>query len=549
MTPSKVFRRMFRAGLFAIAAGAPYVAYSDPYFSSYYPEMKYEKCNCSNNKYTKHITQPYKKEIESWFIQTASPKEQATEAGTTCLNCEIPTPLVKQKEDESFWSAIKGWYKSLIKWWKDEDEQPPKPDLKKLNPEALFPKLPLEKQKPDFIPAICFQMSMELQGDTPNSQRDFFTCVHDHYDGSDSDNLCARSKQGQPKKCLALPIPCEDAKDPNLTCKEKFKDREDSQKKTGCNRGAVYPRRPCINEEYTAMTAKAFHDVAECLNVPLDMAFSILNHESRFILNNESSTGALCYSQVTGPAVADFNSFLKGKPHYPEIPELLPENIKKKCPATWKHFKKVHTKYRKKNKRFEIASTLDKCKLNLNPYTCFFYGLSYLKVLTAKAEEALQKHNHIEYTKYKDWTFIFKDQAEKERTENKLNQKLNTKQTNIFIEEEALKKWLVMIGYNGGLSIPTSLFAGFMNQTKAYLSDPKNSQERIQLLAKGLSASRFKKGKRGFISYVRRNYPQGRRRKKEVANYMTKIENDLNSLSKARQERYDPSQPADICPR
>ena len=533
--PSLTFLMLFlRTGLLPLIAGAQNFALSDPLFSSYYPEMKYEQCDCVNNKFTKHITAPYKKEIESWFIKTASPEDQATQAGTACVDCVGEEDPLSSKEDKSFWETIKDWFNSITGRGKDE------------KPKVSLPRLPLEKQKPDFIPSICFQISMELQSDNPKSQKDYFTCIHEHYDGSDSDKLCVVSEPGRPKKCLAIPVACEDAKDPTLTCAEKYKTREDNKTKTGCNRGSVYPRKPCINEEYTAMTAKAFHDVAECLNVPLDMAFSVLHHESRFILNNESSTGALCHSQVTGPAVADFNSFVEGKDYYPEIPDLLPKNIKNKCPSTWKHFEKVKTKYSKKNDRFEVATDQDKCRLNLNPYTCLFYGLSYLKILTAIAEEALRTANKMEYAKVKGRTFIFKDQKERERTEKKLNKELEIRQISIFSDEDTVKKWLVVIGYNGGLSIPTSVFSGFMNQIKAYLSDPKNSRDRAKLLAKGLNATRFKTT---FISYIRRNYPQGKRRKREVANYMAKIQRDMESLREARRARYGPLLPADICPR
>ncbi len=53
----------------------------------------------------------------------------------------------------------------------------------------------------------------------------------------------------------------------------------------------LYPRRPCLNEDYTKMTHKAFHSLANCFNFsPQDKIylFALLNHESSFILNNRS---------------------------------------------------------------------------------------------------------------------------------------------------------------------------------------------------------------------------------------------------------------------
>ena len=32
---------------------------------------------------------PYKNEIEEWLVQTASPEDQATEAGASCADCQL----------------------------------------------------------------------------------------------------------------------------------------------------------------------------------------------------------------------------------------------------------------------------------------------------------------------------------------------------------------------------------------------------------------------------------------------------------------------------
>ena len=387
-----------------------------------------------------------------------------------------------------------------------------------------------------------------MVNDKPDSQIDFFTCIHEHYDGSGSDHLCADiiDTPGHPKKCIAIPIPCEDAKNPDIPCKEKFRKRTDNKKANGCNRGATFPRRPCLNEEYTAMTAKAFHDVAECLNVPLDLAFPIFHHEARFILNNESNTGALCYSQVTGNAVADFNFFLKHEPNYSNMQELLPQNIEAKCPEQWKHFQKINTKIIKTGgeKFFEIKTNLDRCQLNLNPYTCLFYGLSYIKILMNKAEEAIQKMNHIEIAEKAGRTVILWDEEAKQKLEKEDNANLKTKTVKIFSDTKLLKQWLVMIGYNGGVSIPGSVFTDFMNHIKQQLAQPHNRSQRIQALTTGLDISNFTDG---FISYLRKHYPQNESRKTQVANYMGKINQDMNNLHENVQKKYSASLPQDIC--
>ncbi len=500
-------------------------------------EIPYEKCDCTNYKFTKHITAPYKEEIEQWFIQTATPEDQSTEADAVCVHC--PAESTDEGTIASWWREIKSLYKDTINWLTNKNPEEPKP--KDTNrQDSPTPK----REKKNFIPSICFQVSGTRVSDKPKTASDFFTCIHEHYDGSNL-GLCRDivKQPGHPKACDSTPIPCEDVQNSDLSCNNKFKSKKDMKTNNGCNRGAAFPRKPCLNAEYLAMTAKAFHDVTKCLDIPQDLAFSILHHESRFILNNKSNTGALCYSQVTSSAVADFNSFLNDKPHYPEMKELLRNNIQERCPSAWKHFQKVKTK--KERNRFLLISSLDKCKLNLNPYTCFFYGLSYIKILTNKAQEAVQKINKIEIAKVNGSTWIFKDELEKKKTEDRRKINLETTKIKVFPDETTLIKWLTTIGYNGGLSIPGGVFRGFMQMIKGTLSNPKNKWQREKLVTSGLDISYFKKH---FIPYIRRNYPQNSRRKKEVADYMKKVKKDMKILNSIINEKH-PALSKDTCPR
>ena len=508
-------------------------------------EIQYEKCDCYNNKVTKQLTEPYKQEIEQWLIQTASPEDQATEAEASCINCQIKSNNdTLTQQDEGFFNTIKNWYNIILRYFTQENTQsPPTPAP-----------LPTPPATPNFIPSVCFQMSGQMTQKTPTSKRDFFTCIHKHYDGSDSDHFCADTvKKGDPypKKCSVIPVPCEDVKNPALECDERFKNREDNPTANGCNRGAIYPRKPCLNEEYTAMTAKAFHDVAQCLNVPPDLVFSILNHESRFILNNESHTGALCYSQITSIAVQDFNQFLEHKPNYQNIDELLPENIKARCPEQWKHFQKVNTKYIKKQKTFRIKSPHDKCKLNINPYTCFFYGFSYIKILMQKAQQSIQTLNKIKIFKGQNKTSIFWGEKEKRDIEKKRNIKLQTEKIPIFQNEELLKKILITIGYNGGPTIPETIFKDYITYLKKRLSDKTNTDLRNKLLTKGLDIPFFISE---FLPFISRNYParnrnkkKARKRRAEVADYINKVNGSMENLNKNIKSKYPSSFKKDIC--
>ena len=503
---------------------------------SYYGEVKYETCDCANNKFTKHLTEPYKEEIEEWFLQTAPPEDQVTEAGTSCIDCSI-----SEDEDKDWIDTISdtvlGWWRSI--WSDDDDDEQPRSSP---HPEQIT--------KPDFIPSVCFQMSGKMTDENPGSQDDFFTCIREHYDGSDSHSMCVdtvANDNSSPKKCFAIPVSCEDTKDFSLTCATKFKERDDRTAPNGCNKGSSYPRRPCLNEDYTAMTAKAFHDVAECLNISPKLAFPILHHESRFLLNNESNTGALCYAQVTGNAITDFNTFYDNKPNYPSMTDLLPENIQERCPEEWQYFKRVDTRYNKKHKRFEIKSDYDRCNLNLNPYTCFFYGLSYIKILMNMVENIVQKMNKIEVATINNQTLIFWGEEEKRSTERTLGTELQTEEIKIFSDEKSLKDILTAIGYNGGPSVPVPVFRDFMIYLKKMLSNKKNKPLRNSLLNGGLSIDFFSNN---FNEFLKRNYPSRKKlRRIEVANYLNKVTGDLDNLHKNIQSKYPNSFPTDICPR
>ena len=56
---------IIRINIFLLSAGYAFSSYSaDREPPSYYGKTQYEVCDCTNNKFTKHITEPYKKEIE-----------------------------------------------------------------------------------------------------------------------------------------------------------------------------------------------------------------------------------------------------------------------------------------------------------------------------------------------------------------------------------------------------------------------------------------------------------------------------------------------------
>lgn len=504
------------------------------------PNVQYEKCDCVNNKYTKHITEPYQKEIEEWQRITAPKEEQETEAQAVCIECDTDSP---ENEDlstfESIWEWMKDTWDSLFSSEEEENLLPPPP-----RPTHLFP----TEEKPPLIPSVCFQMSGLRASFDPNSETDFFACTRYHYDGSKEDNFCREAntesnKKSPYKKCIATPISCEDTEDPSLECEEKFVSRGKNIREDGCHKGAVYPRRPCMNEEYTAMTAKIFHDVAECMDIDPKEAFITFNHESQFIINNASKANALCYGQVTGFAIADVNSFIDNEPNYQNMEELLPENTSKRCPEEWQKFNRVNTKIIKK--RHYIKSEHDKCELTLNPYTCFFYSFAYMKILQKKVVEQFQNFNTIKTAEYNGRTFIFWGEEELKNTERNINQKLNTQEKVIFPEHKTLENILTTISYNGGTSIPDSIIESFMSHFKQVLSNRNNTTLRAQLMTTGIS---FKVFIQYFQEFLHSNYSdKDKERRAEVSQYWESIINGIDALQSNLQSKY-PNLPPDTCP-
>ena len=515
-------------------------------FSSYYAKIPYESCTCLNHQYTRQLTAPYEAEIEQWIEQTSRPPGGAAcEPDFTRRVClKNPSSLAEASgegvwwffgregaEDEDADEATTGTWSQWL--WGPDGGQGGE-----------------EVKKPSFIPSVCFYASARMTGRLPRSQNEYFSCIHNHYSGSSHfPPMCFETHSqdtSYPKKCSALPVPCADVQNPHLTCGKKFHNRLARFKgERKCNKGSAHPRKPCLNKEYIALTARAFHDVARCLRVPLELAFAIFHHESRFLINSRSYTGALCYGQVTGAAAADFNSFLESEPYYTGMEDLQPQNIQSRCPGVYEHFQKITTRYSPYIKRFEIPYTYDKCRLVLNPYTCFFYGLSYIRILMYKARQALNTMNNIEVAQWREQVFIFWGEGEKHKVRQNLGVWLPTEKIKIFRDEEGLFKWLVTVGYNSGLTLYGRFFTEFITHLKKTLSDPQNRELRHQLIYTGLKTSFFTES---FSSFILEHYPRRRRRRQEVASYMGKVAQDMQLLNQSLHKNHPSLFPGDICP-
>ena len=505
-----------------------------------FPE--YEVCSCTNDKFTKQLTQPYEAEIQVWLAQTQ--EERILPPPSDIAMEEEP---IIEEEDTGVFSSIGNFFTGLFDWDDEEEEIQEEQEVQEVQEvQLLEPMEPLPLLSISTIPSICFKLSGNLIRNE-GIQKQFYSCVHEHYDNSDEDNFCfdTRDHPDSPKKCEALPIPCDSSDDLNLVCPQEYTDRIEKHGPNGCNKGAAFPRRPCLNQDYIAMTAKAFHDVAECLNIDPALAFPIFLHESRFILNIQSHTGALCYGQITGNAVADFNSFLKSNKSYPnyDIPDLMEDNIEKKCPHIWKHFKKVNTIT--KANRSVIRSDFDQCHMNLNPYTCFFYSFGYMKILYEKAKLAIADLNNVDIAILEDNSWSFVGYSRYSPTSLPVVEK---KRIKLFEDEQDLLHILTTIAYNGGLSIIQIHFQDFIERLKTSITNEKNSElQSIILNNNGLPSDFFKKEFSAFLQS--RYFSKDERRNGELYSYLNKVISETKDLNQLIRESH-PYMPDtfDVCP-
>ena len=90
----------------------------------------------------------------------------------------------------------------------------------------------------------------------------------------------------------------------------------------------------CVNEDYIDMIWKSFAKMSYCFNSTQEEAehfFRVINHESSFILNVMSSTGARCLGQVTRIYVKDGNRRI-GLSEDGLVPFPVYDEAVKRCP-------------------------------------------------------------------------------------------------------------------------------------------------------------------------------------------------------------------------
>ena len=157
------------------------------------------------------------------------------------------------------------------------------------------------------------------------------------------------------------------------------------------------PQRPCFNQKYVEMTAKAFNETANCFGFSSryskENLFALMNHESSFVLNQravsnegEKENTARCYGQIKHPIIVDTNKYIhygNEDPNWDKYHKIY-RDVRSRCPNIAKRatsFNKCQTWNKMSRQQFircmtkNASKTAKACQTSQDPYSCLFYTL------------------------------------------------------------------------------------------------------------------------------------------------------------------------------
>ena len=332
----------------------------------------------------------------------------------------------------------------------------------------------------------------------------------------------------------------------------------------------ILPRRACLNKDYIYLTARAFNKTAECFgftDLEKEDIFKLFNHESSFLHNIKSNTGAKCYGQLTTIAIKEVNKQIYfSNTKKPKTYSYIFNEVIKKCPGLQKAVlnPKIYENTKTSISEFNqiISQSPASCKITQNPYSCLFYSFYNIRINMDAIQKILKgptshsKTNKIPkefkdkfllpvplnsmlgVTNSKD--MIFWDDSEVWNTFKNYSKKedlKNIRKLALFKNEAEVKELFNFWTYNGGISIAKDYMISFIKQLKKSIakSCPKDSQTKICqyrfsiLRGEGVSTEDIKKD---FQAYIQKNYKlqESKSRRKEVINFANNVEKSLNYL-------------------
>ena len=178
----------------------------------------------------------------------------------------------------------------------------------------------------------------------------------------------------------------------------------------------IYLRSPCISEDYHHSLTKTFNKMAHCFGLSEREAknlFAIINHESQFIPNVQSSTGARCAGQLTRPAVTTLNAHIlenhfPGSHIYQSAVSRCPSLIDKTIPSDILCIKTEacpHSHLQtgsQASKESKLSKYPITCKLTSDLPRCFFYTFLYFKETLINFDQQFRAPNEFDKQEISD---------------------------------------------------------------------------------------------------------------------------------------------------
>lgn len=171
----------------------------------------------------------------------------------------------------------------------------------------------------------------------------------------------------------------------------------------------IYPRSPCISEDYHLSVVKTFNKMAHCFGLSEKETrnlFAIINHESRFAPNAKSPTGARCAGQLTKPTVITLgmNILQESYPTFHlynsainKCPSLIDKTIPSDIGCTRKPCSNSHLETgRYDSKKAKLNKYPVTCKLTSDFSQCLFYTVLNFKTALGKFNRNFDYENEFE---------------------------------------------------------------------------------------------------------------------------------------------------------
>ena len=351
----------------------------------------------------------------------------------------------------------------------------------------------------------------------------------------------------------------------------------------------IYPRRACLNKSYMELTMRAFNETADCFGfskMEKEGIFILLNHESSFLHNSKSPTGAKCYGQLTKETIKEINKQIyfrdvgEGFPYSYIFDEVMSRCLGLKAAVLSGEFtESVDLPGKNKSmEKFEniISRTPVSCKTTQNLYSCLFYTFYNIKKNKDKITSQLNKLSSsgnkdiseelkekfllpiklkemLIITDENNRVMVFGDDSElwstsiKDLPPEKLKQ---IRKVSLFANEKEMTELFGYWAYNGGITFALEYMTDFIEQLKQSIAIPcsldskeKICQYRMSIQdGQGLSTSDVKND---FQAYLQEHYisemsdkdadnteseQEEKDRKEEVVNFVDDVAGNLNYL-------------------